>query len=110
MLLGTLGAGLIENILAGKETNRAGEWVIRAAHRSKRQELKKQNEFLMPPLPLPNFEIQKYYQYEPRFNGVYSRDNLPKRSSAEIKDGAYIIKSWWVLWYWNSLGCFVHTK
>ena len=25
MLLGTLGAGLIENILAGKETNRAGE-------------------------------------------------------------------------------------
>ena len=25
-----------------------------------------------------NFEIQKYYQNEPRFNGVYSRDNLPK--------------------------------
>ena len=36
--------------------------------------------------PLTNFEIQKYYQNEPRFNGVYSRDNLPK-----IKDGAYII-------------------
>ena len=33
-----------------------------------------------------NFEIQKYYQNEPRFNGVYSRDNLPK-----IKDGAYVI-------------------
>ena len=32
-----------------------------------------------------NFEIQKY-QNEPRFNGVYSRDNLPK-----IKDGAYVI-------------------
>ena len=40
----------------------------------------------MPPHPLPNFEIKKYYQNEPRFNGVYSTDNLPK-----IKDGAYII-------------------
>ena len=40
----------------------------------------------MPPHPLTNFEIQKYYQSEPRFNGVYSRDNLPK-----IKDGAYKI-------------------
>ena len=33
----------------------------------------------MPPHPLTNFEIQKYYQNEPRFNGVYSRDNLPKK-------------------------------
>ena len=40
----------------------------------------------MPPHPLNNFEKQKYYQNEPRFNGVYSRDNLSK-----IKDGAYII-------------------
>ena len=40
----------------------------------------------MLPHPLTNFEIQKYYQNEPRFNGVYSRDNLPK-----IKDGAYVI-------------------
>ena len=31
-------------------------------------------------------KIQKYYQSEPRFNGIYSRDNLQK-----IKDGAYII-------------------
>ena len=31
-------------------------------------------------------EIQKYYQNEPRFNCVFSRDNLPK-----IKDGTYII-------------------
>ena len=29
----------------------------------------------MPPHPLTNFEIQKHYQNEPRFNGVYSRDN-----------------------------------
>ena len=46
----------------------------------------------MLPHPLTNFEIQKYYQNEPRFNGVYSRDNPPKLlNSAEIKDGAYII-------------------
>ena len=30
--------------------------------------------------------MQKYYKNEPRFNGVYSRDNLSK-----IKDGTYII-------------------
>ena len=40
----------------------------------------------MPPHPLTNFEIQKYYQNKPRFNGVYSRDSLTK-----IKGGAYII-------------------
>ena len=40
----------------------------------------------MSPHPLVNFEIEKYYQNEPRFNGAYCRDNLPK-----IKDGAYII-------------------
>ena len=44
-------------------------------------------EFLMPPHPLTNFEIQRYYQNEPRFNGVFSRNNLPKK----IKDGAYVI-------------------
>ena len=37
--------------------------------------------------PLTSFEIKKYYQDEPRFNGVFSRDNLPKR----IKDSAYVI-------------------
>ena len=45
----------------------------------------------MPPHHLTNFEMQKYYQNERRFNGVYSRDNLPKRSSTEIKDEAYVI-------------------
>ena len=40
----------------------------------------------MPPHPLTNFEIQTCYQNEPRFNGVYSRENLPR-----IKDGAYVI-------------------
>ena len=41
----------------------------------------------MPPHPLTNFQIQKNYENEPRFNGVFSRDNLPKK----IKDGAYVI-------------------
>ena len=41
----------------------------------------------MPHHPLRNFEIQKFYQNEPRFNGVYSRNNLPKK----IIDGAYVI-------------------
>ena len=41
----------------------------------------------MPPHPLTNFEIQKYYKNESKFNGVYSRDNLPDK----IKDGAYVI-------------------
>ena len=43
--------------------------------------------FLIPPHPLTNFEIQMYYQNEPRLNGVYSRNNLPKT----INDGAYVI-------------------
>ena len=40
----------------------------------------------MPPHPLKNFEIQNYYKNEPKFNGFYSRNNLP-----EIKNGAYVI-------------------
>ena len=60
----------------------------------------------MPPHPLTNFEKQKNYQNEPRFNGVCSRDNLPK-----TKDRAYIINleecsnigTYWVaLWVNNN--------
>ena len=43
--------------------------------------------FLIPLHLLTNFEIQKCYQNEPRFKGVYSRNKLPKK----IKDGPYII-------------------
>ena len=42
---------------------------------------------LIPLHPLTNFEIQKCYKNEPRFNGVFSRNNLPKK----IKDGSYVI-------------------
>ena len=49
--------------------------------------------------------MQKYYQNESRFNGVYSRDNLSK-----IKDGAYItnldeysdLGTYWVTLYVNN--------
>ena len=41
----------------------------------------------MPPHPLTNFETQNYYQNEPIFNGVCSRDNLPNK----IKDGTCVI-------------------
>ena len=41
----------------------------------------------MSPHSLTNFKIQKYYQNQTGFNGVFSRDNLPK-----IKDGAYVLE------------------
>ena len=40
----------------------------------------------MSPYPLTNFEMQKYYQSKPKFNGVYSRNSLLK-----IKVKAYVI-------------------
>ena len=95
MLLDTLGASLLRNILAGKGINRAVEgweikradYVCRSLNSSKNKRgWKNNNGFLIRPHPLTNFEIPKCYQNEPRFNGVYSRDNLPK-----IKNGAYVI-------------------
>ena len=49
--------------------------------------VKKKSNLLMPPHPLTNFEINDYYKNEPKFNGVFSRNNLPKI----IKKGAYVI-------------------
>ena len=49
----------------------------------------------MPTHTLTNFEIQKYYGNEPKFNGVYSRNNLSK-----IIVGAYIIN----LYQYESIG------
>ena len=42
---------------------------------------------LIPPHPLTNFEIKEYYENDPRFNGIYSRDNFAKK----IKSGTYVI-------------------
>ena len=52
---------------------------------------------MTPPHPLTNFEIQEYYQNEPRFNGVFSRVNLPNNNhnnnnnNNNIKNSAYVI-------------------
>ena len=62
------------------------------------------------PHPLTNFEIQEYYQNEPRFNGVFSRDNLRNNNNNNIKNGAYVINldeyrdigSHWVALYVNN--------
>ena len=63
---------------------RAGEdkGIVRAGEGSK----KKLN-LLLPFHPLTNIEINEYYKNEPKFNGVYSRNNLSKT----IQKGAYVI-------------------
>ena len=57
----------------------------------------------MLPHSLTNFEIQKYCQNKPRFNGVYG-DNLLKT----IKDGTYITNldecaNWHIGLYWRNI-------
>ena len=84
MLLGTLGDSLLGDLLTEnlsvKGTVRAGEAFLRAGEGIKKK-------VLMPPHPSTIFKILEYYKNEPRFNSVYSRDNLPKT----IKNGAYVI-------------------
>ena len=46
----------------------------------------------MPPHPLINFAIQKYDQNEPRFNRVYSTNNLLKINLDEYKS----IRTQWI--------------
>ena len=111
MLLGTLGASLLGDLLtknlSGKGLIRAGEGTVRAGYGSKRSFLKK---ILTPTShPLTNFEIQEYYQNESRFNGVFSRDTLPNNNN-NIKNGAYVINldeyhdigTHWVALYLNN--------
>ena len=38
----------------------------------------------MPPYPLANIDMINYYKNEPRFTGVYSRDNFPKKNEAYV--------------------------
>ena len=64
MLLGTLSPSLLGNLLTGKGICRTGK-------RNCKSWLWKQNGILIPPHPLTNFEIEKYYENEPRFNSVF---------------------------------------
>ena len=85
MLLGTLEASLLGNLLTGgKGIIRAGDGIVSAGEGSRS---KKKLNLLLPFHPLTNIEISEYYKNEPRFNGVYSRNNLPKTN----KKGAYVI-------------------
>ena len=75
MLLGTLGASLLRNLLTGKGIARAGSGNKKGKGTIRAGTAKKMG-FLIPPHPLTNFLIQKY-KNEPRFNRVFSRNNLP---------------------------------
>ena len=85
MILGTLRASLLGNVLTGKGIVRSGygnkqeKGILRAGYGSEK--------VLIPPHPLTNIEIQKYYEKESRFNGVFSRDNLSKN----VNDRACLI-------------------
>ena len=85
MLLGTLGASLLGNLLSGKGMMRAGEGIVRAGEGSGSK--KKKLNSLLPFHPLTNIEVNEYHKNEPRFNGVYSINDLPNK----IKKGAYVI-------------------
>ena len=78
MLLGTLGASL----LTGRGLFRTGRGMYRSGNHG--QGIKKK--LLASFNPLTNFEIQEYFKDEKRFNGVSSRNNLPK-----LKNDAYVI-------------------
>ena len=80
MLLGTLGASLLGNLLTGgKGIMRSDEGIVRAGEGSKKK-LNLQLSFH----PLTNIEISEYYKNEPRFNGVYSINNLPNKIKKEL--------------------------
>ena len=103
MPLGTLGVSLLSGkglfrtagfgnnkCNCGQGMYRAGEGkgLFRVGQGIKKKSLMPGNFSLKDsPHPLTNFEIMDYFKNEPRFNGVYSRNNLPKT----IKNGAYII-------------------
>ena len=52
--------------------------------------------------PLNNFEIQKYYQNEPKFSGVYSRNNLKNRAYKINLDEYESIGTHWIAVYVNA--------
>ena len=61
---------------------REGEGIVRAGEGAK-----KTLNSLLPFHPLTNIEINEYYKNEHKFNGAYSRNNLP----GKIKKEAYVI-------------------
>ena len=100
MLLGTLRASLLGNVLAGKgviaksiseetkskrqgwQINRAGEGTVRAGYGS--NSWSKKNKFSFPSSSVDEYWNKKVLS---KWTYLYSGDNLPN----EIKDGAYVI-------------------
>ena len=63
--------------------------------------------FLIPPHPLTNFEIQKYYENESRLNGVFSRDNLPKTIKIINLDEFVYVGTHWIALFCKKLKLFI---
>ena len=78
MLLGTFCASLLGNLLTGKGLYRTGNGMYKTGQGLKNK--------LIPFHPLTSFKIMDYFKNIDGFNGVYSRNNLPK-----LKTEAYII-------------------
>ena len=90
MLAGTLGASLLGNLLTGGKgivragegsagSRAKGEGIVCAGSGSKKRSLNS----LLPFHLLTNIDISEYYKNERRFNGVYSRNNLPNKIKKE---------------------------
>ena len=62
-----------KGIVKAGSGNKKGKGIVRAG--SGRKMI-----FLMPPHALTNFELERVYQNELRFNGVYSKNNLPEKN------------------------------
>ena len=76
-LLAPLSASKVYLVISSVVKVISGRGVKRAGNRLK---------FLFLLHLLNNIDITNYFKYEPRFNGVFSRNNLPK-----IEDGVYLI-------------------
>ena len=105
MLLKNLEAMSLGNMLASKGIVR--EWY---GNKQKQGILSwfcifQNKNFLVLPYPLTNFEIRKFYQNEFRFNGVYSRDDLPNKimdRKCVINLNKYPgIRTHWIISFWQ---------
>lgn len=76
MLLATFGASPLKKMLSDKEETWAGDGLFRTGNG-----IKKAEGLSMLPKSLTNSEIQTYYWNKSKFNGIYSRNNLPKVKS-----------------------------
>ena len=85
MLLRTSLASMLVHMLTGKGVMESGKGVMRAGRGC--NDMHQMDKKISIPLhPVSNIKVAKYFNYKLWFNGIYSRDILPR-----IKDGAYVI-------------------